>query len=271
MQSKILFLFFSILCLYSNCTEEITFNVEKVETKVTSCSKVAGYYAFYIDGTFSSSASVLDKIYIDLVSPENAQAECVPYSSLNYWQCEIDICINPLDSATIILSVNAPTDNKYKFLNWEEVIGKTPGTSNKVAENVSCAPTSENNYTPYSIVSEGCSGTKNVFVIKGEYEDQTKLPECILDFRIIIDNEKKDMAYCESLLNKKDFRCKFEGEGDIKFEEKMFKGCSGVYTMKKADVSLHVDKCSGEDGGNSSSFLSMNMMMILEIFLILIL
>ena len=28
---------------------------------------------------------------------------------------------------------------------------------------------------------------KNVFVIKGEYEDQTKLPKCIFDFRIIID------------------------------------------------------------------------------------
>ena len=39
----------------------------------------------------------------------------------------------------------------------------------------------------------------------------------------------------------------------------------------KINVSLHVDKCSGEDGGNSSSFFSMKMMMILEIFLILIL
>lgn len=225
MQSKVLFLFFSILYLYSNCAEEITFTVEKVDTSIVPCIESSGDYRFKIEGTFSSSASVLDKIYIDLVSPENTQVECVPFSVGNYWQCKIDICMYPLEAATIMLSVNAPTDKKYKFLNWEEVIGKTPGTSNKVAENVNFAPTSENNYTPSSIVSEGCSGTKNVFVIKGEYEDQTKLPECAFDFRIIIDNEKKDIAYCESLSNKKDFRCTFEGEGDIKFEEKMFKGC----------------------------------------------
>lgn len=259
-------LFFISLLSYSFCVEQITFTVEGVETQIMSCSEIGGSYSFKINGNFSGTPSILDRIYIDLKSPSKAQAECTPFDiGYSYLYCVIDVCLNSMISANIILPVDAPIDNIYKFVSWEDIIGKIDGETNKVAENVTCIPKPENTFIPSSIESKGCSEKNNVFIINGDWEDKSLLPEVSFDFKIRIDNEQTDIAACSyNKTNTNEFNCQFEGEGTIKFEEKIFKGAASSYTMQKTDVSTNVRKC----GNSHYMFLSLGMMIIFGLLIL---
>ena len=76
--------------------------------------------------------------------------------------------------------------------------------------------------------------------------------------------KKKDIAKCDcSSLNVREFNCEFEGDGDIKFEEKYFKGYYANYMMKKVNSFIHVEKCQI----NASYFPILNNLIILFILL----
>ena len=147
-----------------------------------------------------------------------------------------------------MLPLTPPKSEKIKIQKWEEVIGAEDGKSNLVEDNVECTPYESNTFIPTSLVSKGCSLTKNTFSIIGDWEDQEKVPSESFDFKLIIDNDNKDIAECKfESKNYKQLDCSFDGEGDIKFEEKYFKTKSAQYKMQKAELSIHVDKCSGPD------------------------
>ena len=263
----ILHLLFIILISYSNCSEEeLSFKVSKISVDIFACSTTLGTYSFKIEGEFTGQISIFDPIFIDLISPSGSQAECIPMekTSNSYLNCKIDICLNSLNDATILLPLKTPNSDKYKILNWEEVIGAKEGESNLVVKNVFCLPEPSNTFTPSSIKSNGCSGTKNTFRITGQWSDESKLPPFNEDIKIKLDNEKKDIATCKFEKNTpKEIKCEFNGEGDIKFGDLYVKGTLTVYKLLKIESPIHVDKCS------TSKYIFMNII-ILSISLLLL-
>ena len=247
---KSLLLFILLSCYL--CVEEIEFTVSKITIDMLPCMSSQGEYNFDIEGAFSGEAKLDEGIYIDLVSPNNAKAKCVPYEetpiSSAKLHCTIDVCFYPLNSVKVMLPLTSPKSEKIKIQKWEEVIGAEDGKSNLVEDNVECTPYESNTFIPTSLVSKGCSLTKNTFSIIGDWEDQEKVPSESFDFKLIIDNDNKDIAECKfESKNYKQLDCSFDGEGDIKFEEKYFKTKSAQYKMQKAELSIHVNKCSGPD------------------------
>ena len=219
-----------------------------------------------MNGQFTGTPNDTDLLIIDLIEPYNARAECKPFSRFDYFECEIDICLNNLTSTSILLPLETPISEKYKVENWEEVISKIPNSTNLVAENVTCIPYIQNNFILSSIESRGCSGSENIFVIKGDWEFDENIPSNDFNFKIEVDNDKegKDIAECDfSLSNVREFNCKYEGEGIIKFENNYFKGYYANYLMKKVNISIFVEKCET----NSYSFLTINILMLIIILL----
>lgn len=102
-------------------------------------------------------------------------------------------------------------------------------------------------FYPESIKSNGCSGKYNVFVINGKWENETLKPLYSFSFNLKLENEQKDKAICDYNSNSiKELKCRFEGEGDIKFEEQyfLFDYLYGLYKIQKYDSSIHVNKCN---------------------------
>ena len=266
---KSLLLFISIsFCL---CAEEIQFTVSKLGESLLSCMSFSGQYTFDIEGEFSGETSIFDEIYVDLMLPTNAQAKCSPYEKTAYssakLHCIIDICLYPLVLTDVKLPLTPPNSGKYKINKWEEVIGAKDGESNVVEKSAKCLPEESNTFVPTSLTSNGCSGTKNTFSIIGDWENQEKLPTLNFDFKIRIDNDNQDIAECKlSTKNVKQFDCSFDGEGDIKFEEKYFQGLMTAYKMGKIETSIHVDKCSDSDSTPKSK--SKSNILFLNIFLL---
>ena len=260
-----LLLLFSFLISYSNSIEQFIFTVRAFHLRFMPCLQTYGTYTFFIDGKFQGSPSDTDLLIIDLDQPEGTKAECIPFSRYDYFECEIDICLYTLNSSNIYLPIKTPISDKYKIENWEEAISKVPGTSNFIAENITCIPDIQNIFAPSSIESKGCSGTKNKFTIKGDWEWGDNIPYTDFDFKIEIDNKNKDIAKCSmSSWNVREFNCEFEGEGDIKFDDTFFKGYFTTFKMKKANISSHVEKC--EDNSNSS-FLGFNILLFIFVLL----
>jgi len=265
-EHKILLLLFSLLITYVCSIEQYTFTVRGTHIRFITCMTTYGTYTFFIDGRFQGSPSDTDLLTIDLDEPKGAKADCVPFSGGEYFECEIDICLYPLNSSDIYLPIKTPISDKYKIENWEEVISKEPGTSNNISENITCIPDVQNTFAPSSIESKGCSGRKNKFTIRGEWEGDS-IPSSDYNYKIEIDNKNKDIAVCTiSSLDAKEFNCEFEGEGDIKFEDKFFKGYFTTFKMKKTNVSTHVEKC---EDYSSSSFPGFNMIIFIFAFALL--
>ena len=151
--------------------------------------------------------------------------ECIPFSGCEYFECEIDICLYTLNSSSIYLPIKTPISDKYKFENWEEAISNVPGSLNFRAEKITCITDIQYIFTSSSIESKGCSGTKNKFTIKGDWELGDNIFYTDFDFKIEIDNKNKDIGKCSmSSWNEREFNCEFEGEGVIKLDETFFKG-----------------------------------------------
>ena len=265
-----LFLLFSFLISYSYTIKKYTFTIQKFHLTFFKCSETYGTYTFFFDGTFSGTPSDTDILKIDLLEPYGAKAECKPFSRFDYFECEIDICLDNLTSTNISLPLETPISDKYKIENWEEVISKIPNTTNLIDENVTCIPYIQNNFILSLIESEGCSGKKNLFAMKGYWEWSENIPSIDFNFKIEIDNdnEERDIAECECLSrNVSEFNCKYEGEGIIKFEEKYFKGYYANYLLKNdntsSNTSIFVEKCL------NGSFLNISLLMFIIIVLLI--
>jgi hypothetical protein len=262
---KSLLLFILLSCYL--CVEEIEFTVSKITIDMLPCMSSQGEYNFDIEGEFSGDAKLDEGIYIDLVSPNNAKAKCVPYEetpiSSAKLHCTIDVCFYPLNSVKVMLPLTSPKSEKIKIQKWEEVIGAEDGKSNLVENNADCTPYESNTFIPTSLVSKGCSLTKNTFSINGEWENQEKIPSDSFDFKIRIDNDNKDIAECRfENKNIKQFDCSFDGEGDIQFKGKYFQGFVGAYKIENSTL-IHVDKCLK----STILFLNLSLLSLLALFL----
>ena len=179
--------------------------------------------------------------------------------------CSMDVCIDPLHSSKILLPLTPPISDKYKFQKWEEIIGAEDGKSNLVTENAECLPQETNIFINASLTSKGCSGTKNIFSINGEWKNQNKLPTQNFNFKIRIDNENDNNAIAECKYENKNinqFDCSFDGEGDIQFKEKYFKSFITTYKIENSTV-IHLDKCLK----SAYLFLNLSLLSLLVLFL----
>ena len=273
-KNRLFIVLFSFLISYSFNFEQFIFTIKKFHLSYFSCLQTYGTYTFFIDGEFNGSPSESDFLLIDLDNPVGAKAECKPFARFDYFECEIDICLYNLTSLDILFSLNAPISEKYKVENWEEVISKIPGITNLIDENITCVPYIQNTFIPSSIESKGCSGNKNIFNIKGDWENGGSIPSNDFDFKIEINNKEKDIANCNfSIFNVKEFNCEFEGEGKINFEEKYFKGYFANYMMNKTNIFKDVKKCeenNKEDKENIDYLANLGIvnMIILMIFIL---
>ena len=248
-----LFLSVCLIIKYSKCKDKISFRVTSLREPFTACLESTGEYIFYIDGIFSSE-NQLGKLIIYMESPSNAKVDCTPFASTSFssatFQCYINVCINPLNSTTILVPRKPPTSTMYEFPNWEEFIGVNDGVSNLVKKDVVCFPSAINTFIPSSLKSNGCFRNKNFFEIDGEWLDSTsyKIPNPNATLKIEVSNDNNEIAKCNlNASNIKIIQCKYDGFGEIKFRgEKYFKGVLNVYKLQKNDLSIKVNKCKSE-------------------------
>ena len=256
-------IFLSFLISYLKCKDEIIdFNVEKIEISQVSCIPKLGTYLFYIIGEFSSSPDIKNVIFFNFQS-SNSKAICHPLEqtlvSKDQLQCEINICDYPINDENLFLPVNPPNVEGYNFPNWNKVISKYPGESNKIPEdNIICIPMELNSYNISSIKSEGCSNAKNIILIDGKWSDESQLLPG--SFEIILNNGNK--ANCGKI-NQKQIQCEIDGYGDIKFNEKFFKSGINVFKIEESYKSIYVDKC------NYSSFIIFDKIILLLFIMLL--
>lgn len=262
-------LLFSFLIYYCLCVEEIQFTVSKLSIPNDPCAPTSGKYSFEIQGEFSAEVFFTDEIYIDMLLPNNTKATCNPYEKNSFtptkFHCSMDVCIDPLHSSKILLPLTPPISDKYKFQKWEEIIGAEDGKSNLVTENAECLPQETNIFINASLTSKGCSGTKNIFSINGEWKNQNKLPTQNFNFKIRIDNENDNNAIAECKYENKNinqFDCSFDGEGDIQFRDKYFKSFITTYKIENSTV-IHLDKCLK----SAYLFLNLSLLSLLVLFL----
>ena len=265
-------LIFIILVLSSlqNTKEEQVFTITQIGKPFVPCLATTGSYDFYIEGVFSEKSSILDKVYLDIETSDGRkfQSMCTPFSKTSYTpdelQCNIEICLYPLDNVDIILPTKAPNANGYSFPNWESTIGASPGTSNVISK-VTCLPKEKNIFIPSSIDVKECSGNNNTFTINGEWSDKTITPALSnsLEVKIVLDNEDKDIAECDYDDDGTpiQLKCEFNGEGDIKIKEQYFEGYLQVFKINAIDSNKKVKKCG--TSSDSSNFLFLNKILII--------
>ena len=169
MNFRYFIIFINLLISYTYCVEEDKeFKVEKIELSQVTCAQNLATYLFYIKGEFSQSPKITNIINLNLVNPPNSKAVCYPLEKTSVTsdqlQCSIDTVDFPINNENILLPITLPNAEGYKFPNWEEVIGGTPGTSNKIPEdNIKCVPKEMNSFDISSIKSQGCSKKKILF------------------------------------------------------------------------------------------------------------
>ena len=218
-----------------------------------------GKYTFYIDGTFNKEVNNSEtlKIYLNTSNDQKIEATCTPFYFPNHqihsFGCDIDIIEYPLDNTDIFLPIYAPNSIKYRFKNWEKIIGSNPGITNKISR-VTCLPKERNTFIPSSIKEEGCIFNKNIFKIFGKWKDtdEYKIPYS-LEFSLLIQNENTYIANCEQEPNYLYMKCIFEGSGTIKFDEFYFRDYIDIYKIESFSSTNQINECSKEKNPLSSS------------------
>ena len=212
---------------------------------------ITGNYIFDIEGEFSKEANILDKVNIQLKTSTGniIKSVCTPFNKISdiipkdFLQCEIDICMYPLEGIDIYLPIVPPKEKGYSFRKWKNIFGIEPNVSNKI-ESVTCLPEIDNTFIPSSIEAKGCSGKKNKFLIYGEWEDKHEPTILsIFEFYLVIPNNE-NIAECIYRTSPTHMECEIYGEGDITIKEQNFSGLIGSYTMKNLDSSIKTEKCN---------------------------
>ena len=252
---------------------EYIISIKYIQKYYEICYDTYGIYSFdiYVEMNKKIDTSENITINLDTSSDKIIQATCTPYYAkiIQSFKCEINICVYPLNNIDIYLPINPPKSKKYGFKNWKEIIGNSPGISNKISK-VTCLPKEKNIFIPSSIKSEGCIDNKNVFSIYGKwvYNEKDKKP-FYLEFPLLILNENYDIAYCEyDLLESNSIKCELEGHGIIKFEETYTIGYFEIFKINKFSSSTKLEDCSIQ---NSTLNLSHHSLLFLIIFIILLL
>ena len=236
----LVFLFVQYFCKEQE--SQITFTVYGIKECILPCVPALGSYTFYIEGEFSSTPSFIDTLTLNLLQPLNAQAICNPFGKTSYsngvLQCEINLCDYKIDG-NILLQLDVPKDSIYIFKNWEQTIGVSPGTSNKV-DNTTCLPEAKAIFNVTNIEKNGCNGNKNVLKLNGKWDKEVDN----IKFDLKIDGHSKK-AYCSYVKGKEYVTCQLEGYGNIKINEKYCKSTIlEIYLISESEHSIHVDECS---------------------------
>ena len=265
----LLLLSLSLIIAYAICKSKISFTVTGLEGSL--CFDSLGDYTFDINGEFSSEKNLDDEITIYMESPSNAKVRCTPFPTTEFssslFQCHLNVCLNPLNSVSVLVPTKPPTSGAYEFPNWEEVLGANAGVSNLVKKNVQCLPSETNTFIPSNLKSKGCSGIKNVFEIEGEWQDKESdnIPDSDDELEIEISNDNKDIATCYPK-SKKVIQCNYKGYGEIKFTgEKYFSEPLAVYKLKENDLSITVKKCDNS-GIIKSNFYILSLLILILLF-----
>ena len=239
---------FIALILFS-FQQKIEFTVENLDQYSFKCSKNTTF-EFDIKGEFNGSPSSLsDSFELDLETSDKRKikSSCTPYNFLtSKITCKIDTCLYPFDKMDIILPIKAPQTSKFIFKNWEQVIGKQSGVSNKIS-NVDCSPKeSSNTFIPSSVTVEDCLLISSSFKIKGDWENKNKKVS-ISGMNMLLDNENNSVAKCYYYDNRNppEFDCSFD-YGKVKFKEQFFKGSLDTYKIKAFDSGKSAEKCSDD-------------------------
>ena len=233
----LVFLFAQYYCKEQE--SQITFTVSGITKHILPC--LSGSYTFNIEGEFSSSTSILETLTIDLLQPSNAKAVCSPFGKTSYtsdlFQCEINVCDYRIDG-NILLELDVPKSSRYIIKNWEQTIGASPGTSNKV-DNTTCLPKTDAIFNITKVEKNGCNGDKNVLKLNGKWNKETDSTR----FELKIDGFSKK-ADCSYAKGKEYITCQLEGYGDIKINEKYCKSFFSVYLISGYDNIYHVSNCN---------------------------
>ena len=245
------FLFLQYFCKENE--SQITFTVTGIRKDLLYplCMELTGKYLFVIEGKFSSEPNMFNSITFNLLQPVNAQVECTPISiSSTGFSCDLPVYDNNiLKGNTILLQLSAPKVSGFIFKNWETIIGATPGTSNKVAENVYCSPSAEAIFNVTNIESNGCNGNKNVLKLNGKWSKEIKEN---VRFELVIDGYDKK-ADCTYDIGQEYVKCLLEGYGNVKINEKYSRSSLVyIYLVSESNNTIHVDKC------NDGKFLLIN-------------
>ena len=242
-QSNLKHILFSalLLILLQNSLEEADLIVEKLVIYSSPCNATKGEYTYGIQGHFSQSTyGVPYQIEFDLdtSSGNKIKTTCHPSEILNdnidAMSCTIDISKYPLENVDVLLPTTAPQLNDLNFTNWKEVIGATPGESNKIGTNVNCVSSIENVFIPSSVEVGDCGFKRTDFTINGKWENTDRIN--LHDFgraKIALDNSKNDIVECTYRNKTHIFYCEIEGDGLIKIKEQNFNLQNKAYKMKE--------------------------------------
>ena len=242
-QSNLKHILFSalLLILLQNSLEEADLIVEKLVIYSSPCNATKGEYTYGIQGHFSQSTyGVPYQIEFDLdtSSGNKIKTTCHPSEILNdnidAMSCTIDISKYPLENVDVLLPTTAPQLNDLNFTNWKEVIGATPGESNKIGTNVNCVSSIENVFIPSSVEIGDCAFKRTDFTINGKWENTDRIN--LHDFgraKIALDNSKNDIVECTYRNKTHIFYCEIEGDGLIKIKEQNFNLQNKAYKMKE--------------------------------------
>lgn len=274
LQYTIFLVLISFSFLQSN--SKVEFTIEKLDDTSFKCKDYT--YEFEMKGTFNGSPSAFNQFEINLETSDGRKIKptCTPINILGVTKisCKIDNCLYPLNKENIIFPTTAPQTDTIIFKDWEKVIGKQPGVSNRIS-NVECFTTkSSNKFIPSSITVEDCLLGISSFIIKGDWENKDKAITNVYVniIKILLDNENKDVAECYYFGNENpiEFRCNFEGYGRIKFNEQFFKGNLDAYKINGFDSGKSI-KCGKDDAIiriDSGSFNFLNKILIILGFLL---
>jgi hypothetical protein len=284
-QSYLQYIIFLTLLSFSfqQSKEKVEFAVEQLDKTSFNCKNYD--YEFNIDGTFNGSPSIFDDFQIGLETSDGKKirSKCRPLNVLlsSKITCKIDNCLYPLDKVNIIFPTRAPQTDLVSFKNWENTIGKQPGTSNIISSVECLTKESSNKFIISSIKEDFCIQGSNYFTIKGDWENKDKevRNSDISGFDLLLDNENKDEAHCLYFPNENpiQFQCHFEGYGKIKLKEQLFKGSLKAFTINAFDSGKSVKSCTDDDGDDdddiiirisSGSFNFLNKILILIGFLL---
>jgi len=207
-----------------------------------------GDYYFYIYGDMNEDISLSEELTINLYtsSDQKIKAICTPFSEIiQFFICNINILGYPLNNVDIYLPNEPPISKKYGFINWKNIIGKSPGISNKITKTkVTCLPKEKNAFIPSSIISKGCESKKNIFTINGiwMYDIEDKKP-LFWDINLLILNENNKFAYCQYDYFNLNMNCEYDGYGIIKFEE-TYSISLYIFKMNELSSSVELKDCS---------------------------
>lgn len=259
-----------LLSLKIESKEKIKFTLKEIDKP--NCEPYYGVYHFLLNGDFDKEFNNKDKVKIKLKYP-NSIAECLPYSKANYpndfLRCDLDICEFPLDE-NIIFSPEEPISDTFSFPNWNSFME----INNKInSSDPYCYPHYEATFIPNDIISEGCKGNKNKFVVKGYWNDIEKVKFEKGSFNMHILNQEDKVAQCNFDVLEQ-FYCLFEGDGNIQFDSFYFKVYLSPYKVSSLDKNITLKECKGGSGSgseNENSFLNKRRAIILLFSFLLLL